>query len=36
MEYARQNPKMTAYITMARNQNRMMLQALRFAREVQS
>jgi hypothetical protein len=36
MEYARQNPKMTAYITMARNQQRMMLLALRMAREVQS
>ena len=36
MRFARQNPRMTAYVTMAREQNRMMLQALRFAREVQS
>jgi hypothetical protein len=37
MQYARQNPKMTVYITSARNQQRMMLFALRMARrEVQS
>jgi hypothetical protein len=36
MHYARQSPKMTAYVKMARNQNRMMLLALRMAREVQS
>ncbi len=36
MQYARQNPKMTAYVKMARNQQRMMLLALRMAREVQS
>jgi hypothetical protein len=36
MQYARQNPTMTAYIKMARNQQRMMLLALRMAREVQS
>ena len=36
MSYARQNPQMTAFITMARNQNRLMLKVLRMAREVQS
>jgi hypothetical protein len=36
MHFARQNPKMTAYVQMARNQQRMMLLALRMAREVQS
>ncbi len=36
MRFARQNPKMTAYVTMARSQQRLMLMALRMAREVQS